>query len=407
MSRVALDETVLLATVPASFARKRAVTVLIRGTSEEATVYSAEVGAAVLTELITNDSGKPSGPNGEVPWVEEGSYELVVASNRDDDKPQTIYWEAAKGDAFRNVFEDDILKEAALPDSVVTDSAESPKGIDSTGINALDLLGYDGAKFVPADKAQIAAFANPFDSVLFIAGPTRENPTLQSQGMYIQHRVKGDLGGFVNDAAATELRLAEASNAGAGQNAFEASIVVAGGANSLASVNGLLANFKTEGEPTGEITALHLVNIQPVETLAKGLSIGTLYGLYVGAQSKGTTNYSLYVNGGTSVIRGTIKPSAKAETGLSLRGLEGQEGNLLTVQNSATTTLFNISAAGSVRIGSGLTTTATDGFLYLPSSNGPPTGVPTSQTGCIAFQYDRANNKLYAYNGGWKSVAVA
>lgn len=312
-------------------------------------------------------------------------------------------WQSALEERFSGV----TLKDAALPSSVVTDSAASPKKIDSTGVNTLDLLGYNGTKYAPADQAAISAgFANPFDSVFFIAGAQRENPVLQSQGLYIQHRVKGDLGGKVHDGAATELRLTEASNGGTGQNAFEASVVVTAGATSLAQVNGLLVNFKTEGEPTGTIENLRIAQIQPVETLAAGLTVTNLYGLYVGAQSKGTNNYSLYVNGGTSVIRGTVRPSAKAEPGLVIRGLESQEGSLLTIQSSASATLFNVTAAGSVRVGSGLATTATDGFLYLPSSNGPPTGVPTSQTGCIAFQYDRANNKLYAYNGGWKSVAL-
>lgn len=54
-----------------------------------------------------------------------------------------------------------------------------------------------------------------------------------------------------------------------------------------------------------------------------------------------------------------------------------------------------------------LSTTATDGFLYIPSCAGAPSGTPTSKTGRIAIVYDSSNNKLYAYNGAWKSVALA
>lgn len=63
---------------------------------------------------------------------------------------------------------------------------------------------------------------------------------------------------------------------------------------------------------------------------------------------------------------------------------------------------------GSLVIGTAaLATTATDGFVYLPSCAGAPTGVPTSRTGTVATVYDTSNNKLYVYNGAWKSVTLA
>lgn len=54
-----------------------------------------------------------------------------------------------------------------------------------------------------------------------------------------------------------------------------------------------------------------------------------------------------------------------------------------------------------------LATNATNGFLWIPSSPGAPSGIPTPPyTGAIALTYDSTNNKLYAYNGGWKSVTL-
>lgn len=58
---------------------------------------------------------------------------------------------------------------------------------------------------------------------------------------------------------------------------------------------------------------------------------------------------------------------------------------------------------------SALATTATAGFLGIPSCAGPPTGVPASiPTGQIPLCYDSTNDQLYIYRAGWKKIpAVA
>lgn len=61
-----------------------------------------------------------------------------------------------------------------------------------------------------------------------------------------------------------------------------------------------------------------------------------------------------------------------------------------------------ITALGSKVMGvAALATNATDGFLYIPTCAGTPTGVPTAQTGTVAMIFDTTNNKLYIYDGGW------
>ncbi len=51
-----------------------------------------------------------------------------------------------------------------------------------------------------------------------------------------------------------------------------------------------------------------------------------------------------------------------------------------------------------------LATTATSGFVHIPSCNGTPTGTPTTYTGTVPMVYDRANNVLYVYSGGaWRA----
>jgi hypothetical protein len=57
-------------------------------------------------------------------------------------------------------------------------------------------------------------------------------------------------------------------------------------------------------------------------------------------------------------------------------------------------------------IGATQSTTMTTGFDQIPGAAGAPTGVPADTTG-IPLYYDKTNNKIYAYNGAWKSVTLA
>lgn len=63
--------------------------------------------------------------------------------------------------------------------------------------------------------------------------------------------------------------------------------------------------------------------------------------------------------------------------------------------------------SGSVVVSSAaLATTATDGFLYVPSCAGAPTGVPTSFPGRVPLVYDSTNKIFYVHDGGWRGVEV-
>jgi hypothetical protein len=65
------------------------------------------------------------------------------------------------------------------------------------------------------------------------------------------------------------------------------------------------------------------------------------------------------------------------------------------------TSAGNVVAGGSVA----LATTATDGFLYVPTCAGVPTGTPTAITGMAPIVVNTTNNKLYFYSGGaWRDA---
>ena len=64
---------------------------------------------------------------------------------------------------------------------------------------------------------------------------------------------------------------------------------------------------------------------------------------------------------------------------------------------------FSITKNGNVVMGSAaIATTATDGFLYIATSAGTPTGTPTTFTGRVPMVYDTTNHQFWIYDGGWK-----
>jgi len=68
---------------------------------------------------------------------------------------------------------------------------------------------------------------------------------------------------------------------------------------------------------------------------------------------------------------------------------------------------FRIDANGNVVAGgsAALATNATNGFLYVPTCAGTPTGTPTAITGMAPIVVNTTNNKLYFYSGGaWRDA---
>lgn len=124
---------------------------------------------------------------------------------------------------------------------------------------------------------------------------------------------------------------------------------------------------------------------------------------------------------------GIVDIRTSAGTDASVRVLAGSNGNAFfkALNASAEVRLWTTNASvltvgtnnaerarfpttGGFVLGTGaLATTATDGFLYVPSSAGAPTGVPTTQNAAVPMQFDTTNVRLYAYIGGaWKLVAL-
>jgi hypothetical protein len=92
-------------------------------------------------------------------------------------------------------------------------------------------------------------------------------------------------------------------------------------------------------------------------------------------------------------------------------GLEGNIGtgdsqDMGVVTNGETRVL--VKSTGSVNLAPGgqLNAGATDGFTYIPTCPGKPTGTPTRQAGSVPMIYDTVDNNFYIYNGTWMKVSL-
>ncbi len=68
---------------------------------------------------------------------------------------------------------------------------------------------------------------------------------------------------------------------------------------------------------------------------------------------------------------------------------------------------MRIDSSGNIVAGASaaLATNATNGFLYVPTCAGTPTGVPTAITGMAPIVVNTTNNKMYFYSGGaWRDA---
>lgn len=134
----------------------------------------------------------------------------------------------------------------------------------------------------------------------------------------------------------------------------------------------------------------------------------TSTGLGIGTSSPGA---KLEVYGGAS---GTVTNAqiGNASTAFLVGVDSSNNAQIRTAQSvpilfyTAATERARITSAGSFVVGTAaIATNATDGFLYVPTCAGTPTGTPTTQTGTAPIVIDTTNNKLYFYSGGqWRDA---
>lgn len=112
--------------------------------------------------------------------------------------------------------------------------------------------------------------------------------------------------------------------------------------------------------------------------------------------------YSEENSSGYPAVAGAVKSEIENTFGTQ-RGI----GIYTNPAASAPVRKLYVSGAGNVVCNSAaIATNAVDGFFYIPTCAGTPTGVPTAYTGRVPMVFDTTTNKLYIYDLGWVSVTL-
>lgn len=108
---------------------------------------------------------------------------------------------------------------------------------------------------------------------------------------------------------------------------------------------------------------------------------------------------------GSEVGINTLSPDAKLHI---ISDSNSEANHILKTTNSDGLDGLIVDEKSNILTGNSvLSTSATDGFLYVSSCLGIPIGVPTSKTGVLPVAIDATNNNFYFYSGGsWRIAGL-
>jgi len=148
---------------------------------------------------------------------------------------------------------------------------------------------------------------------------------------------------------------------------------------------------------TGNVTSSSLTSGRVTFAGASGLLTDTVNFRWNNTNKflifNGSTGWALGPNEGILYANSTDGAvfQGNGTSDVSIKNRAGSK--VITVPGNTTSAVLN-------GTGSALSTSATDGFTYIPECAGTPTGTPTAVTGAIPLVVDSTNHKLYFYSGG-------
>jgi hypothetical protein len=161
----------------------------------------------------------------------------------------------------------------------------------------------------------------------------------------------------------------------------------AGAASVITSAGGLARSILVDGGLKAAANNASLIQID----------VGMTGFLDMNTKS-GVTTAGIHVYANDSV--------ATANVGLQIDDITGANRNIAILTGVGH--WKKDSVIGSIVCSNGsLATNAADGFLHIPSTQGIPTTEPNHFLGTAPLVFDTTNDRLYAWNGSWKSTMVS
>jgi hypothetical protein len=145
-----------------------------------------------------------------------------------------------------------------------------------------------------------------------------------------------------------------------------------------------------------------VINASGAVSTGTSLSVGTSIQNWIHTVYETGNSFTQYINSvsGTTSTDGVLIGLSGSDAIIRNR----ESGNVLLY--TADTIQFTVTSTGNLHGTSG-TTAMTNGFFYIPSAAGAPSGVPTAIAGRVPMYYDTTNNNFYIYNGAWKKILLA
>lgn len=251
---------------------------------------------------------------------------------------------------------------------------------------------YDGNGNVPFGRS-LAGYASTIVATDYRITGLKYNAYLDDSGTDRAVKSSGVIGIFANDSD---------------QQVYGAGVVFAPEEDSGAGAN----DVGTSGPTWSEVGffALRVAASVNYPTLSPGVTGDPVTLAAAGSDSDVSVKLAPKGAGNVLAKGGGTGLTVQIEDGTTTAGNVGVKavGNSIYLR-AGNNDFVEVDYLGNTRLGAAaaLATTATDGFAYIPTCAGVPTGTPTAKTGKVPLVYDTTNDALYIYNGSWKSAAFA